>query len=192
MLATHTKLPLSLIMGLSMSGCTILSPSPLFEVIKAGGMAASTAIAQGPSDASYLIHHGMPPANMVCIEYNPDTQISDILPAIQNELRTHGIKSRVYETNTSLDRCDTWLKYSASMEWDTKPLSSTYLPYMTKAMLTLQKSEGEILASSGYELGSELQMGKWSSTRNKLARAIEALIKGEVKTAQNPSDGAQP
>ena len=126
------------------------------------------------------------------IEYNPDTQVADILPAIQNELKTHDIESRIYEISGILDQCPIWLKYSAYMEWDTPPFSSTYQPFMSRAMFTLQRSNGEIIGSSGYELGAELQMGKWSGTRNKIARAIHALVKGEIKTAQNTTNGAQP
>ncbi len=190
------SLPLRLILlpliCLALSACSIVTPSPLFELIKATGMAASTAIAQGPSDASYLVHHGASAPATLCIEYNPDTQVADLLPAIQNELKTHQIESRIYEISGVLDQCPIWLKYSAYMEWDTPPFSSTYQPFMSRAMFTLQRSNGEIIGSSGYELGAELQMGKWSGTRNKIARAIHALVKGEIKTAQNTTNGAQP
>ena len=161
-------------------------------MVKAGGMALDTAVAQGPSDASYLVHHGDKKPNSLCIEYNPDTQVADILPAIQNELKTHDIESRIYEISGILDQCPIWLKYSAYMEWDTPPFSSTYQPFMSRAMFTLQRNNGEIIGSSGYELGTELQIGKWSGTRNKIARAIHALVKGEIKTAQNTTNGAQP
>lgn len=177
---------------LSLSACTVISPQPLLELVKATGAVASSAIALGPSEASYVVHHGAKGIRMVCIEYNPDSQAPDILPAIQNELKTHQIDSRIYEPGTRLGLCQVWLKYTASIEWDTPLLGSEYKAYLTTAMLTLQADGGDILASSGYELGRDFQSGKWATTQSKIHPVIHALITGVRQMPLDKQTGATP
>jgi len=177
---------------LSQSACTVISPQPLFELVKAAGAVTSTAIAMGPSEASYLVYHGTQGINTVCIEYNPNSQSVDILPAIQNELKTYQIGSRIYEPGTRLGLCQIWLKYTASIEWDTPFLGSEYKAYLTTAMLTLQTEGGNVLASSGYDLGRNFQSGKWATTQSKIQPVIHALITGEKQVPSNKQTGATP
>lgn len=175
------KLPL-LSLSLTLSACSVMSPSPALELIKATGAAVSHAVAIGPSEASFVVHHGPQKLNDLCIEYNPDAQVADLLPAIQNELLIYNIHSRIYEAGSSTPSCQFWLKYQASMEWDTPLLGSEYRSYMTSAMLTIQHIDGHILASSGYDLGTGFKSGKWSGTQNKIKPVVYALITGHHET----------
>ena len=46
------------------------------------------------------------------------------------------------------------------------------------AALTLRSDHGDVIASSQYALGDFMDMGKWASTRSKLAPVVTALLTG--------------
>jgi hypothetical protein len=160
------------------SGCSVFSPIPLWELAKATGAAAGAAIPYGPSQASNTVFHLHAPFHKLCIEFNPQTNVADVVPALQIELRKHQIDSRVYDVATPTEECGVWLKYTAYTAWDTAPLTGKYRAYINTATLTLQSSEGVVLSSSSYELGDTFGMGKWASTQSKLAPVVTALVTG--------------
>jgi hypothetical protein len=165
------------------AGCSIFSPIPLWELAKSAGEAASVAIPYGSSEASNTVYHQHPSFSDVCIEFNPDSAVPDVVPAIQVELRRHQIESRVYEVGpltagTLADECPVWLKYDAYVAWDVPPMKEGYRSYVTNAALTLRTSKGQVLASSQYELPTGFSMGKWASTQSKLAPVVTALLTG--------------
>jgi hypothetical protein len=165
------------------TGCSIFSPVPLWELAKGAGVMVSAAIPYGTSEASNTVYHLHPPVRNLCIEFNPDAAVADVVPAIQIELRKHQIESRVYEagpmTAASLvDECKVWLKYSAYIAWDYPPMSGNYRAYVNTAALTLLTSRGTVLSSSNYELGTGFGLGKWASTQSKLAPVVTALVTG--------------
>jgi hypothetical protein len=160
------------------AGCSIVTPVPLWELAKTTGMVAAAAIPYGASEASNTVYHLHAPFRNVCIEFNPDSAVADVVPALQIELRKHRVESRVYEAGTATDACSVWLRYAASIVWDVPPLSGTYKPYVNSAALTLQATNGSVLSSSQYEIGSVFGMGKWASTQTKLAPVVTALLTG--------------
>ena len=177
------RLPHTLVLamlGLSQSGCSIISPMPIWELAKATGGAASMAVKAGPGQASGTVFHPHEPFKELCIEFNPQTQVTDLVPALQAALRTHHIESRVYEHVVSMASCSIWLTYSAYIDWDMPPLSDQYKPYVSTAALTLQTAKGRVLSSSHYELDPAFGSSKWATTRDKLAPVVAALITGTV------------
>lgn len=165
------------------AGCSIVSPMPLWELAKSAGVAASNALPYAPIDASNTVYHLHPAFTNLCIEYNPETPVSDVVPALQIELRKHQVESRVYEAgpltaSTLSEQCKVWLKYSAYIAWDTPPMSSAYKSYVTTAALTLRDANGAVLSSSHYELGTGFGVSKWASTQRKLAPVVTALLTG--------------
>jgi hypothetical protein len=160
------------------TGCSIFSPIPLWELAKATGAAASTVIPYGSSQASNTVYHLHPQVKKVCIEFNPVASVPDVVPALQIELQKHQVDSRVYEAWIPLDECEVWLKYSAYIAWDIPPMSSDYRAYVTRATLTLRSSNGSVLSSSNYELGTGFGVGKWASAQSKLAPVVTALLTG--------------
>lgn len=160
-------------------GCSIISPVPAIELIKAAGGAAHHAVMYGPSQARNTVFHESMKLSKLCIEYRPDGHIVDFVPALQAELKKHEVDSRVYEAGTPLETCGAWLKYSAAIAWDTTLFGNEYQPYLRQAALTLQTSSGRTLASSQYRLEGLLEAGKWSSTRDKLAPVVSALLTGQ-------------
>lgn len=160
------------------TACSIFTPVPLFELVKASGTAASTMIAVGPSKAKDTVYHIHPTFNTVCIEFNPQSQALDILPALQSELRLHQIESRIYEAGTASGICEIWLNYVAYVEWDIPPFTNNYKTYLTSTTLTLRSSTGKVLSKSSYALDPVYGMGKWSSIRSKVAPVVTALITG--------------
>jgi hypothetical protein len=159
-------------------GCSVLSPTPVFELVKAGGAAAASAIAHGPSSAKNTVYHEHKSLDAVCVEYNPQTPDPDIVPALQAELKVHEVDSRVFESGGTPDSCHFVLSYTADIEWGTPPLASGYKSYIRDATLTLRDEQGKVLASSAYSLDGAFQMGKWAPSRSKLAPVVTALVTG--------------
>jgi hypothetical protein len=162
----------------SQAGCSIFTPLPLMELAKATGIAASTVIAVGPSTAKNTVYHIHPTFNKVCIEYNPQSQAAEILPAMQSELRTHQIESRIYAPGAGLNICEVWLHYAADIEWAIPPFTNEYKTYLSTATLTLRSASGQVLSRSSYALDPIYGMGKWSSTRSKIAPVVTAIVTG--------------
>ena len=54
-------------------GCSIVSPAPVLELVKATGAVAVSAISQGPSSAKNTVYHEHKSLDAVCVEYNPLT-----------------------------------------------------------------------------------------------------------------------
>ena len=81
----------------ALAGCSVISPAPVIELVKATGAVAVSAISTGPSSAKNTVYHEHRAPDAVCVEYNPLTPDPDIAPALQAELRNHEIDSRIYE-----------------------------------------------------------------------------------------------
>lgn len=173
--------------GCALSGCSIMSPMPLWELAKATGELTTRAVQSEPGEASDTVYHAHAPFTKLCIEYNPQAQTPDVVPALQLALRAHQIDSRVYENASSTPNCSVWLRYSAQMEWDRPPLSERYEAYISRAALTLQNDRGQVLSSSYYTLGDGYRTSKWASTHDKLAPVVSALVTGvmPVKPSTN-------
>jgi hypothetical protein len=160
------------------TACSVVSPSPTYELFKAAGAAASMAVSNGPSHASNTVYHLHPTLSQVCIEYNRDSQVAGLIPAMQVELKNHQIESRVFESGTSPTLCPVWLRYHAYMEWGRPPMSDNDISYLTLATLSLVTDDGRILSTSNYENAGFLGSGKWSPVRSKIAPVITALVTG--------------
>ena len=159
-------------------GCSILSPAPMFELVKASSAVAVTAISTGPSHSKNTVYHEHKALDAVCVEYNPLTPDPDIAPALQAELRNHEIDSRIYEEGGAPPSCRFRVTYTADIEWDTPPFGSGYKSYIRDATLTLRDENGTVLSSSAYSLDGPFQMGKWATSRSKLAPVVTALVTG--------------
>jgi hypothetical protein len=167
-----------------LGGCSVFSPAPAWELLKAGSGAAGAALAYVPggAGASQTVHHGAAVPEQVCIEFNRTVQAVDLLPALQAELREHRVGSRVYESGVNMPDCSVWLRYVASIEWGTPPMGSNYRPYLSAAALSLHGADGRLLATSAYlpeeSWTAPLALGRWSPTRSKLAPVVKALLTG--------------
>ncbi|MBC7665456.1 MAG: cell division protein FtsI [Caulobacter sp.] len=159
-------------------GCSIISPVPLVELAKATGAVAVSAISTGPSHSKNTMYHEHKALDAVCVEYNPLTPDPDIAPALQAELRNHEIDSRIYEEGGAPPSCHFRVTYTAAIEWGTPPFASGYKSYIRDATLTLRDENGTVLSSSAYSLDGTFQMGKWSTSRSKLAPVVTALVTG--------------
>ena len=164
--------------SMALSGCSILSPIPLWEMTKAAGSGASLGMQSAAGEAVDTVYHLHAPFKSVCIEFNPGTQVSDVLPALQRALKLHAIDSRVYEATGPVAACPVWLRYTTLMEWDKAPMSERYQSYVSEASLTLQSAQGAVLSSSRYMVDPVFATSKWASTFDKLAPVVSALITG--------------
>ncbi|MCO5975840.1 cell division protein FtsI [Ideonella oryzae] len=165
-------------MTLLQSGCSVFSAEPLWELAKAGGALVQGAVTEvGPSRARDTMVYTHGPIQRLCVEYNRSSQAADLLPALVAELQAQHIESRVYEAGGRYDQCDVWLRYTASIQWAVPPTGSDYRPYLDRATLVLNGADGRVLATSSFVLDDGLMsMGRWASTRDKLAPAVKALI----------------
>ena len=164
--------------ALVLPGCSIISPAPVLELVKATGAVAVSAISTGPSSAKNSVYHEHKSIDTVCVEYNPLTPDPDIAPALQAELRNHEIDSRIYEQGGAPTSCHFRVTYTADIEWGTPPFASGYKSYIRDATLTLRDENGTVLSSSAYSLDGVFQMGKWATSRSKLAPVVTALVTG--------------
>uniref|UniRef100_UPI001C0ECB41 hypothetical protein n=1 Tax=Arcanobacterium phocae TaxID=131112 RepID=UPI001C0ECB41 len=156
--------------------CSVLSPQPTWELLKAAGSAATMAASSVGAKASNTVYHFHAPVSEVCIEFNPDVPVVDILPALQIELKTHRVDSRVYAAGGGATGCAHWLRYVAYADWDSPPFESSKRLYLRNAALTLQRADGRVLSHSQYDAGTGVLSGKWAPTRQKLAPVVTALI----------------
>ena len=162
----------------ALSGCSVISPVPLVELAKATGAVAVSVISTGPSHSRNTVYHEHRALDAVCVEYNPLTPDPDIAPALQAELRNHEIDSRIYEEGGAPASCHFRVTYTADIEWGTPPFASGYKSYIRDATLTLRDENGTVLSSSAYSLDGPFQMGKWATSRSKLAPVVTALVTG--------------
>mgnify|MGYP006171242565 FL=1 len=165
------------VLGMSLQGCALITPSPLWELAKLTGGLASARLQSQPGTASHTVFHPHGAFSSLCIEYNPQAQVPDLLPALQSALQSHRIESRVFDSPITGAGCKVWLRYSAQMEWGRRWLTDDQQPYMSHAALTLQSARGEVLSSSRYEI-SDMARSKWASTHDKLFSTVAALITG--------------
>lgn len=157
----------------SLSGCSVMGPMAAWDVLKWGG---SAALAQQDPVPVNTVHHGDAPVKEVCVEYNRDMPLDELVPALQAELKAQGVQSRVYDAGTGPRACTYWLRYVGSIEWATPPLGQEQRSYLSSAALSLHNADGRLLSSSAYV--SESSGARWSSTRKKIAPVVKALITG--------------
>lgn len=176
--------PAFTILALCLGGCSIVSPEPVWELAKATASVASLAVGSAPSHSSNTIRHFKGGMDEVCIRFNPDVQVPDIVPALQAELRLHKVESRVYDSAMPAQTCPVWLKYMAQIDWDTPPFEHQYRPFVSQAALSLRSASGQVLSTSHYQGETGFAKGRWTSTREKISPVVTALLTG-VDT-QNP------
>ena len=168
------------------SGCSIVSPIPLWELAKTSAGIATTVVQTSSGEAVNTVVHAHTKFDAVCIEYNPNTPSVDIIPALQIALRSNSIDSRVYEAPAAGVKCPVWLRYTALIEWGTPPLSGRVEPYLTSASLRLEGSEGLVYGSTYYSVDTSFGVSKWASVHDKLSPLVAALVQG-VSTGKGDS-----
>jgi hypothetical protein len=176
----HRPLLMALVLAsLTLSGCSIVSPMPLWELAKATGGWATMAMQSDSGTAVNTVYHAHAPFQSLCIEFNPASPTEDLLPALQIALRMHQIESRIYEAQgPGTDACPVWLRYSAQIDWDRRPTSDQYQAYLSAASLTLQSDQGRVLSSSQYAVDTVFGTSKWATTEDKLSPVVAALVTG--------------
>jgi hypothetical protein len=165
--------PALIALAASLGGCASLAPMAGWELLKLGG---STAMSMQTPKPVNTVHHGDAPVRTVCVEYNREMPLDELVPALQAELKTQGVDSRVYDAGTGPRGCTYWLRYVGSMDWGTPPFGQEQRSYLSSAALSLHRADGRLLASSAY-IG-DLSGARWASTRKKIAPVVKALITG--------------
>lgn len=178
-LAAPLVMLLAMTLALLLNGCAVVSPVPAWELVKAAGAGTHTLLAmQSPGGAIRTVHHGDAPVRQLCIEYNRQAPLDDLVPAMQAELRALQVESRVYEPGSGLQQCVVWLRYVATLEWAVPPWATGYRANLSMATVSLHRADGTLMASSGWQADDAFGIGRWASTRHKIAPVMKALITG--------------
>ena len=159
------------------SGCSLLSIDPTLELIKAGGFAASAALSSAPGSASQTMHAAQAPRpDTICIEHNPRVPLSELIPAIHQSLARQGVDTRVFAAHTSWLACPYWLQYEGLVAWEQRFPGQALKPYLASATLTLRNGQGEVLASSRYDVESGFPRSQWATVQDKVDPVVQALL----------------
>ena len=123
---------------------------------------ACTSVTVQPVSSSVDILH-------VCIQANPQVQVEDFVPVIQERLQYHGIGSEIFSGRVPR-RCEYVLTYTALRSWDMSA-------YLSHAELNLQK-HGNRVAYAEYHLKGKggLSLTKWGGTKSKMDPVIDELL----------------
>ncbi len=136
--------------------------SRFIAIVCALTTAACTSVTVQPVRSSVDILH-------VCIQANPQVQVEDFVPVIQERLQYHGIGSEIFSGRVPR-RCEYVLTYTALRSWDMSA-------YLSHAELNLQK-HGERVAYAEYHLKGKggFSLMKWGDTKSKMDRVIDELL----------------
>jgi hypothetical protein len=105
----------------------------------------------------------------VCIKFNDDMNVADLVQVIQEDFAAHGIPSAVFHGERPAG-CSAIATYTADRWWD-------MAPYMVDAQVTIENDSG-FLASAHYHLAGHggLSLAKWEGTHAKLDPAMDAML----------------
>lgn len=172
---TTTTLALFAVLPLlpMLHGCSAITPMAAWGLLKVGG---SAAMAAQPPRPVNTVHHGHAPIKDVCVEYNRELPLDELVPALQAELKVQGVRSRVYDVGAGPSACEYWLRYAGSIAWGVPPLAEGHRPYLSSAAFSLHRADGLLLASSAY--AGQDALARWAPTRKKIAPVVKALITG--------------
>jgi len=158
--------------------CGCAAQQSLTLIGLAGQAAIKGAQYMVPSSSSNTVHFGAAIPPEVCIEFNPDTQVPDFIPALQAELKERGVKSRVLDRGTVNNECKVWVRYLAVIAWGIPSTDDHYRPYLSNASLYMVEANGRLMSASHFEIHWPIGLGQWASTRKKLSPVVYSLLTG--------------
>jgi len=105
----------------------------------------------------------------ICIKFNDDMNVSDLVQVIQEDFAKHGIPSVVFKAEKPTG-CSAIATYTADRWWD-------MAPYMVDAQVTIENEAG-FVGSLHYHLAGHggFDMAKWEGTHAKLDPAMDAML----------------
>lgn len=163
---------LILLCALPLAGCMTLVSIPLDETLHllvsgASEMMASTTADETPCQLRF-------PVQSVCIEYNRNVPMPELVVGIQKRLKQLQVESTLYDVGVMPLTCETSLRYSAARSWATHFTSSDKQSYLGDAELTLYQN-GRVLSAVHYQT-SRLGYEKWTSTATKMTPVVDELV----------------
>lgn len=122
----------------------------------------------------------------ICIKYNEEVNVEDLVPVVQDDLSNHGIQSVVFRAQAPSD-CSFQLSYTADRWWDLGT-------YLVDAKISVWKDD-VLFGSAHYHLNGHggLSVMKWEGTKAKITPPLNQMLKeyplkasrSDVKTASN-------
>lgn len=113
----------------------------------------------------------------VCIERNAEVNVEDLLPAIEEAFKRHGIATRVFDVSPA--PCPYRVTYAASRRWDLKA-------FMSDARISLFRDR-ELVGEATYALpsgvfgGGGINPDKWRGAAFKIDPIMSKMLEG-IKT----------
>jgi hypothetical protein len=106
----------------------------------------------------------------ICIRYNEEVNVEDLVPVVQDNLASHGIESVVFKDQTP-SGCSFQLNYTADRWWDLGT-------YMVDANITVWK-DSVLFGSAHYHLNGHggFDLMKWEGTKAKLTPPMDKMLK---------------
>jgi hypothetical protein len=108
----------------------------------------------------------------VCIERNAEVYVEDLLPAIENGFKRHGIATRVFDVSPA--PCPYRVTYEASRRWDLKA-------FLSDARISLYRDreligEGTYALPSGVFGGGGINPDKWRDAAFKIDPVMDKML----------------
>jgi hypothetical protein len=106
----------------------------------------------------------------ICIRFNEEVNVEDLVPVVQDNLSSHGITSIVFKDQAP-SGCPFQLNYTADRWWD-------MATYLVDANITVWKDQ-VLFGSAHYHLNGHggLSLMKWEGTKAKLTPPMDEMLK---------------
>jgi hypothetical protein len=120
--------------------------------------------------------------DQVCIRFNSEVNVDDIVNVIQDDFASHRVQSVVFKAEKP-STCQFTADYTADRWWD-------MATYLVDAKITVDK-DNIIVGSGHYHLNGHggLSLAKWAGTHSKFDPVMDEMLKNypkdSVKTASN-------
>jgi hypothetical protein len=125
-------------------------------------LGACTAVDVRPIPASAKV-------DKICIRYNEEVNVEDLVSVVQENLSNHGIQSVVFKSQ-SPPGCPFQLTYTADRWWDLGT-------YLVDANITVWKDD-VLFGSAHYHLNGHggFSVMKWEGTKAKLTPPMDKML----------------
>lgn len=108
----------------------------------------------------------------VCIERNPNVEVSDFLPVMEGGFRRNGVRTRVFDISPA--PCPFRVTYTATRRWD-------FVAFLSNARISIYR-EHELVGELTYDLpsgafgGGGADPAKWRSTAEKIDPLMDQML----------------
>lgn len=187
-----------LLVAAGLSGCSVFSPAPLWELTKATGAVVAGALSETEPSAPELAQAATrPPPPELCIAHDGGLLAHALVPAAQVALHARGVSTRLVAAGERPAGCQDWLSLQGRTEW--APGLWSNRPSLQVLDLHLQwlDAQGRVQAWARADSEPAALLGTRASPRQQLSPLIAALWPlppdpaGELRSTPRPQASTQ-